>query len=150
MSQGQEHLKKAQAHVAKFEAECEPEHLREAYMALENVSLVEERDPRARDQLRTDCLSSWLYLLELLDRFLDPNFDPKDVPQRLVQPPPTRGDVVYPPGTDPALIDDPTARAQYERAITSNREKTIRYRLQIQLGRLQEQIPSQFLYIRSP
>jgi len=141
MTQGQEHLKKAQAHVAKFEAEREPERLREAYMALENVSLAEERDPRTRDQLRMDCLSLWLYLLELLDRFLDPNFDPKDVPQRLVQPPPTRGDVVYPPGADPALIDDPTARAQYERAITSNREKTIRYRLQIQLGRLQEQIP---------
>ena len=80
-------------------------------------------------------------MLELLDRFLDPNFDPKDVPQRLVQPPPTRGDVVYPPGADPALIDDPTARTQYERAITSNREKTIRYGLQIQLSRLQEQTP---------
>ena len=58
MSQVQEHLKKAQAHVAKFEAECEPEHLREAYMALKNVSLVEERDPPTRDQLRMDCLSS--------------------------------------------------------------------------------------------
>jgi len=58
MTQGQEHLKKAQAHVAKFEAEREPERLREAYMALENVSLVEERDPPTRDQLRMDCLSS--------------------------------------------------------------------------------------------
>jgi hypothetical protein len=141
MTQNQEYLKKADEHAKEFEAQLEPEHLREASMALDSVSLAQEHDPRTRAQVRTDCLSSWLHLLQLLDRFLDPNFDPNDVPQRLVQPPPTRGDVVYPPGADPALIDDPKARAEYEKAIAANREKAVRYRLQIQLGRLNERIP---------
>ncbi len=119
----------------------EPEHLREAYMALENVIPNQEPDAERRADVRTNCLSLWLHLLQILDRFVDPDFDIKDPPDTLVQPPPTSGGVLYPPGADPALIDDPKARAEYERAIIANRKKLQNYSLQVSLGRLNQQIP---------
>src|SRR5207253_830012 len=64
-----------------------------------------------------------------------------DVPTKLVQPPPTSEGVVYPPGADPDLIDDPKAREQYEKAIAANRAKIRNYRMQTYLGRLKEPIP---------
>jgi hypothetical protein len=141
MTENEKYLKEALAHVKEFEAELEPERLHEAYMALENVIWTQERDPKARAQSRADCLSLWLHLLHMLDRFLDPDFNPKDFPEKLVQPPPTSGGIVYPPGADPVLIDDPKARAGYEKAIAANRAKADHYRLQINLRRLDERIP---------
>ena len=141
MSENEKYLKEAHAHTKEFEAQLEPERLRESSMALENVILAHEHDPKSRAQLRTDCLSLWLHVLQFLDRFLDPNFDPADVPTKLVQPPRTLGGVVYPPGADPAKIDDPNARAEYEKAIAANRAKADRYRLQTGLRRLNESIP---------
>jgi hypothetical protein len=141
MTENQKYLVEALGHVAEFEAEQESELLREAYMALENVLLVQEHDPSTRAKLRAGCLSLWLNLLRLLDRYLDPDFNPEDVPVNLVQPPPTLEGVVYPPGADPALIDDPKARAAYEKAIAANRAKANHYRLQIGLRRLNERIP---------
>ncbi|MDD5033745.1 MAG: hypothetical protein PHE55_03225 [Methylococcaceae bacterium] len=133
-------LVETQTHIKEFEAEMEPERLREAYQALENVILLQESDPKSRAQLRTTTLSLWLRLIQLLERFSDPRFDVKDVPVLGVQPPPTPGGVVYPPGADPALIEDPVARAEYEKAITTNRAKTEQYRLQVHLHRLDEPI----------
>ncbi len=141
MQDNEKYLNAAQARAKEFEAEREPERLREAYMALENVILAQEHDPKTRGQLRTDSLSLWLHLLQLLDRFLDPNFNPEDVPEKLVQPPPTSGGIVLRPGADPALIDDPKVRAEYEKAIAANRAKADHYRLQINLRRLEERIP---------
>jgi hypothetical protein len=150
MTNNQEYLNEAQAHVNEFAAEPEPERLREAYQALENVSLVQEQDPIARTRLRADTLSSWLHLLQVLDRLIDPRFDPEDVPFNLVQPPPTSGGVVYPPGADPALINDPKARAEYEKAIAANRTNIERYGLQTHLCRLDERItPRAEAFIRT-
>jgi hypothetical protein len=140
MTRNRKYLDEAEAHVKEFETEREPERLREAYMALENVSLSEEQDRVARAELRESCLSSWLRLLEVQDRFLDPAFNPKDVPPRLIQPPPTSGGVVYPPGADPTLIDDPVARTKYEDAVAANRAKLENYRLQVHLHRLDERL----------
>jgi hypothetical protein len=140
MTNNQKHLDEAEADVKKFEAEREPERLREAYMALENVSLPEEPDPAARAELRKSSLSAWLRLLEVVDRFLDPTFDVNDVPNMLVQPPPTTAGVVYPPGADPALIDDPVARARYEKAVAANRAKLESFRVQVQLQRVNERL----------
>lgn len=140
MTENQKYLKEAHTHTKEFETQLEPELLRSAYMALENVILAQENDPKLRAQLRMDCLFLWLYLLQLLDRFLDPGFNPNDVPEKLVQPPPIPGGVVLRPGADPALIDDPKARAEYEKAIAANRAKAEQYRLQINLRRLDEQI----------
>lgn len=142
MKDNEKYLNEAQMQVKEFEAELEPEQLRKAYMALENVIVSHEQDPQIRAQLRTKVLSLWLHLIHLVDRFSDPGFNPTDVPTLGIQPPPTTGGIVYPPGADPALIDDPQARSEYEKAIATNRAKAERYRLQINLRRLDEQITS--------
>jgi hypothetical protein len=140
MTENQKYLEEARQRARAFEAEMEPERLREAYMALENVRVVEEHDPKLRAHVRSNSLSLWLHLLQLLDRSVDPGFNSQDVPTKLVQPPPTRGGVAYSPGADPALIDDPNARAEYEKAIAANRKKSENYRLQVHLRPLNERI----------
>ncbi len=140
MTENQKYLDDARGRIREFEAGLEPERLREAYMALENVSLAKEHVSKTRARLRTDSLSLWLGLLQILDHHLDPNFNPEDGPEELVQPPRTSDGVVYPPGADPALIRDPRARAEYEKAIAANRAKVENYRLQIHLRRLDERI----------
>ena len=140
MTNNPEYLNQARKHLQEFETAHDAQQLREAYMAIENVVLVEEHDPQIRNRLRKDTLTVWLRLLRVLDQFVDPDFDPNDEPEDLVQPPPTTGGVIYPPGADPALIDDPKARAEYEAAIAKNRKKIEDYNLQLQLSRLSERI----------
>src|SRR5258706_9521778 len=91
MMENEKYLKEAHAHAKEFEAQPDPEGLSSACMALDNVVLVQEPDPKIRGRLRKEALVSWLHLLELMDRFLDPNFDPKDVPEKLFHPPPVQG-----------------------------------------------------------
>lgn len=141
MTENEKYIKEAKKLVKEFETESEPERLREAYMSLENVVLEQEYDAKVRRRLRRECLTLWLEMVRILDQRLDPNFDPEDVPENLVQPPPTSKGVVYPPGADPALIDDPKAREEYEKAVAANNAKIKNYRLQTQLTRLNEQIP---------
>src|SRR5260370_12981561 len=93
MTDNQKYLNEAQTRATEFETELEPERLRESSMALENVVLAKEHDTKTRTQFRANCLSMWLHLLQILDQFLDPNFNPKDVPENLVQPPPIPGGV---------------------------------------------------------
>ena len=150
MNENQKYMKEAREHAKGFEDKLDPELLKQAYLALENVLLLEEDDPKIRGQLRTDSLYLWLRLIHLLDHSLDPDFKPDDVPERAVQPPPTSKGVVYPPGADPALIDDPKARAQYEKDIAANQAKTTHYGLQTKLRRLDERItPSAEEFIRN-
>jgi hypothetical protein len=141
MTENQNYLKEARRQIVEFESHAESEKLTAAYTSLENVVLAQEDDPKKRAQLRADCLSTWLHLLQLLDRSLDPAFDPKDVPEKLVQPPPSPDGSVLRPGANPALIQDPKARAEYEIAIAANRQKAQNYRLQIGLRRLNERLP---------
>ncbi len=140
MTENQKYLKEAQVHAQNFEQKLEPELLKQAYCALENVLLLEEDDLQSRGQLRKDSLYLWLCLIKLLDRYLDPDFDPDDVPELNVQPPPTTGGAVLRPGADPALIDDPATRAQYEKEIAANEAKTTNYAFQTKLRRLDERI----------
>lgn len=140
MNENQKYLKEAQEQAKQFEDNPEPELLKQAYLALENVLLLEEDEPKTRNQLRSDSLYLWLHLILLLDRFLDPNFNPENVPELAVQPPPTSQGVVYPPGADPSLLDDPKARAEYKKAIADNEAKIAHYTLQTKLRRLDERI----------
>lgn len=140
MTENEKHLQEAEVYMRKFESEMEPERLREAYDALVDINLAQEHDPKDRVRIRSRSLSLWLFLIQTIDRFWDPNFDPNDVPETLVQPPATAGGIVYPPGADPAVIEDPKARAQYEQEITANRAKADRYRLQVELRRINERI----------
>lgn len=140
MPDNQASLRKAHTRIQEFEAKPEAERLREASLALSDVNLLQEQDVRIRSQVREDCLWGWLRLVDLVDRSIDPKFDPKDLPETTVQPPPTSKGVVYPPGADPALIDDPGARAEYEKARNAGRIKAERYRLQTELRRVSERI----------
>jgi hypothetical protein len=140
MNENQKYLNEARELAKQFEDNPEPELLKQAYLALENVLVLEEDEPKIRNQLRTDSLYLWLHLIQLLDRLLDPDFNPDDVPESAVQPPPTSQGIVYPPGADPALLDDPKARAEYKKAIADNEAKTAHYNLQTKLRRLDERI----------
>ena len=143
-------LDEAQARIGEFEVTLEPERLREADVALQNVVLAQESDVLTRHRLRTRGLQLWLRLVATIDHFVDPNFNADDVPEDLVQPPPTSGGIVHPPGADPALIPDPQSRRMYEMAVKANRRKIETYGLQLQLSRLNERIQSQVeAFIRS-
>jgi hypothetical protein len=143
MMANQNYLEEAQSNANAFEESHEPERLRAAYLALENVILGQEKgDPGPRAHLRMECLRLWLHLLDLLDRSLDPNFEVGDVPVKIVEPPAVPGDIVLRPGADPAKIADPKARAEYESAIAANRVKANNYREQIGLRRLNEHLPT--------
>lgn len=141
MTDNEKHLKEASELIRAFEKEKEPERLREASMELEDVNLRREHNAKIRHKLRSDCLELWLTILQTIDKNLDSSFDPKDVPQMSVMPPPIRGDIQLPPGAAPSLIDDPKAREEYEKAIKENRAKQENYPLQTQLRELNEVIP---------
>jgi len=150
MTSNEQYLDEAQLHINEFEAKPETERLREAYMALENINLAQETNPESRVKLRANVLSLWLRLLQILDRFLDPDFKPNDVPEKFVEPPQVPGGVVLRPGADPALIADPQVRNAYEQAIVDHRTKTEQYRMQIYLRRLDGQImPRAETFIRN-
>ena len=140
MRDNEKYLKEAQAQMSEFEAYLDPERLRDACMALDNVILAKE-DAATRSPLRRNSLLLWLKLLNLLDGYLDPKFNVDDVPVSAVQPPPTSTGISFPPGVDPALIDDPKARAAYKEAIAANLAKMAAYRLQAGLHRMNERIP---------
>lgn len=140
MADNQKLLNQAGAYIKKFEAKPEPTDLQEAYMALENIILSDESDIKSRNHIRATTLSSWLHMLALLDRLLDPDFSAQDIPEKKIQPPPTSAGVIYPPGADPALIDDPKTRSEYEKAIAKNLTNSEQYRRQVHLRRLDERI----------
>jgi len=156
LTQNQIFLQEAQAKTSAFEYELEAQRLREASLCLERISLAREVMPEDRAIMRKAVLIGWLKILALLDKHLDPDFDPEDVPATTVQPPRTAKGVQYPPGAAPALIDDPKLRAEYEKAIAAERAKADHYRLQTHLRRINERTPPRadaFIiknYTRSP
>lgn len=140
MDDNRKYLDEARVSIGKFESEKEPERLREAYLALENVNPAKERKRKMREIIRAECLNTWLTLIQAMDNYLDPAFNPDQEIQLLIQPPPTSKGVIYPPGADPELIDDPVARAEYKKAIEENQGKIFAYRMQTYLLRLEQQI----------
>src|SRR5207249_773964 len=76
MIENEKYLNEAHTRAKEFETQLEPERLREAYIALDNIVLEREHDSRSRIQLRKKCLSLWLHLIQLLDHSLDSDFNP--------------------------------------------------------------------------
>lgn len=73
-----------------------------------------------------------------LDRDVDPQWDPKDVPVKGATPPLIQG-IVYSSGeTDPSTIPDPAVRTEYERALKTNKDYEKAYGVQFQLRRIDE------------
>ena len=141
MNDNEKHLKAAADLIKAFEKENEPERLREASMQLEDVNLRVEYVANKRKKVRAECLMFWLVILRTIDRNMDESFDPEKVPEMSVMPPKTKAGVQYPPGADPALIDDPQAREEYEKAVKENRANQEKYLLQTEFRELNEHIP---------
>jgi hypothetical protein len=130
---------RAAAQLAEFEEKKEPLRLQEAADLLEGIDLAKEADAMKRLVLRRETLETWLALVALIDKNLDPNFNPQDVPSVSVIPPRV-GNVAYPPGADPKLIGDPQARQQYEAALKKNKEHAEQYRIQTWLRRFDQSL----------
>lgn len=105
-----------------------------AVTALEGATLTATVPPKDE---RAEKLRLWILALTIIESNLDPSFNPDDLPETAVMPPPVDG-VQYPPGADPALITDPAARAKYEKAIRAGIDKTNHYNLQVRLRRMDE------------
>jgi hypothetical protein len=127
--------KKLTESLAAFEKEKEPERMLEALEAIESeaatVSTVDRGQPRHK------VVELWTKFFATLDKHIDPAWDPKDVPEKNLVPPPSAG-VQFPSGVDPAALTDPAARAEYEKRLEANRTKAANYRIQLRLQRLDE------------
>jgi hypothetical protein len=134
-----ENTARAAAQLAEFEQKKEPLCLQAASDLLEGIDLAKETDAMKRLVLRRETLETWLALVALIDKNLDPNFNPKDLPSVSVIPP-RSGNVALPPGADPKLISDPQARQQYEAALKKNKEHAESYRVQTWLRRFDQSI----------
>lgn len=99
--------------------------------------LAEEEDVRSgtTKEHRKNVLRTWLEGLAVIDRLLDPNFDPENVPQINVMPPLGTG---LSSGASPDAIRDPTLRREYKRAIELNAQKSEHYHGQKALRDLDE------------
>jgi len=142
MTDNEKRLMEASALIKAFEEEQEPERLREAALELEDVNLRNVHNAQIRHKQRSDCLELWLTILQTIDKHMDSSFNPEDVPQMSVMPPQTKSGIQYPPGAAPAVVDDPQARQDYEKAIKANQEKQQSYLMQTQLHDLNEQLTS--------
>lgn len=117
-----------------FENEQEPALLQEA---LETIEAAEQDAPAGDEVARKRGIARWLLFFATLDRNIDPQWDPEEVPVTGVIPPPSYG-VVYSPGVDPSVIADPAARAKYEQALKAIKDYAEWYRVQLLLRRIDE------------
>jgi hypothetical protein len=123
---------------AAFEKNHEPALLQDA---LETIEAAELDTLSGCEAARRRKLSRWLLFFAALDRNIDPQWDPKEVPVIGVIPPPSHG-VVYSPGVDPSMIFDPAARIQYEKALKTSTDQAAQYRVQHTLRRIDERAMS--------
>jgi len=77
-----------------------------------------------------DKLSLLFAIFGALDVEIAPDFDPNEVPELTVEPPPESG---LPAGVAPASIKDPKVRKVYEDSLAANSLKNQRYRYQYAL-----------------
>ncbi len=127
----------AVAAITEFEESKEAEALERAANILAGVNIRDAKDLAGRRELRRGALHGWIALLNAIDKYLDPDFDPDDVPALSLEPTQVLGHR-YPPGADPEAIADLAARHAYETAIETNSEKAQAYNLQVKLRRLDE------------
>lgn len=103
-----------------------------------NASVKQASDERHR--IRAEKLKLWFVILNHIDAKLAPDFDPENVPELSVTPPPETG---LPAGVDPGSITNPRLKAKYEEAIKANQKKAEDYRLQKYLRRHEHDIEEQ-------
>src|SRR5580704_3388176 len=88
-------VEKAAAEIAAFEKNRATEHLQSAMHTLEDVNFS-AFDSTQRRKARNQLAKTWLSLLSVIDRSLDPAFDPAASPERGVIPPPSGGEQLPP------------------------------------------------------
>lgn len=132
-----EHIKVAQQRLEEFKRTRSVESLSNAVHALEGIEKTEPSQAPPLD-VRSRGALAWITVFRHIDQYLDPNFDPNDVPSINVVPPATSKGVKYPSGVDPSAISDPKARAKYSDLLKENRAKSEQYSFQHQLRRVNE------------
>ena len=121
---------------AEFEKKQDPTFI---YEALDSIEAAESKMPPGDTDARKQALSRRLDFFAALDRNIDPNWDPKNVPPQGVAPPPSSQGIVYGSGeVDPASISDPQERAKYIQALKENKTEIQRYSVQFELRRIDE------------
>jgi hypothetical protein len=114
-------------------------------VALANLAAVKVAAVRGAE--RDKMTQAWFALFHALDSVKDPGFDPGDLPQLDLVPPPDRG-VIYPAGVDPRAISDPIARAKYQKSLSANRAKAVRFAAAYPLVDLDTRAKAEFLFYR--
>jgi len=107
--------------LAAFEKTKNPDPMIEAFDIVESFDVNTEHD---RVAARREGMTCWMHFFNAVDQAIDPTWDPKDLPELSVTPPPSNG-VTFFSGVDPKSLTDPVARAEYERAIQKNRDKVL-------------------------
>jgi hypothetical protein len=122
----------------------ETKSLAAAEKAIQEADAIDAKagdDDASRKRLRSAKLSSWLAILNDIDRFKDARFNPNDVPAATVAPPVVAG-VALDSGMDPKGIKNAEARRAYEEAIAANQRKAEQYKVQTRLRALDERVVS--------
>jgi hypothetical protein len=128
-----EHIRVAQQRLEEFERTHSLETLNHAVQALEGIEQTEPLQTPP-PEVRSRGTLAWVTLFRHIDQYLDPNFDPSDVPSVNVIPPATSKGVKYPSGVDPNAIPDSKARTKYIELLNQNRAKLEHYNFQHRLG----------------
>ncbi|KIO49067.1 hypothetical protein [Nitrosospira sp. NpAV] len=118
-----------------FEIEQDPALVHESLDMIEAA----ERDVSIGDiTARKQALAQRLRFFAVLDRNIDPMWNPEDKPVKGAAPPRSHGAVYGSGEVDPATIADPAMRAEYERALQASKDYGRRYDVQFQLRRIDE------------
>lgn len=127
--------KKVAEKLAAFETEQDPTLVHESLDMIEAAERgVSTGDITARKQ----ALAQRLHFFAVLDRNIDPMWNPEDKPVKGAAPPLSHGAVYGSGEVDPATIADPAVRAEYERALQASKDYGKRYDVQFQLRRVDE------------
>jgi hypothetical protein len=132
-----EHIQVAQKRLEEFERTHSLEALSNAVQALEGIEKTEPSQAPPLE-VRSRGALAWITLFRHIDQYLDPNFDPNDLPSVNVIPPATSRGVRYPSGVDPSAISDAKARTKYSELLNQNRAKLEQYNYQHHLRRVNE------------
>jgi hypothetical protein len=140
MGTNEQIIKDVTALAEQFDEKPDAELLRNAYQKLEGVRLHTEIRLENKLRMRAATSALWIRMLNRIDTYLPADFDPENAPGMQPTLPPAKSGQSYPPGTDPQTIRDPQDRSAYIKAITDHRNSQERYRLQMHLYRLNEQL----------
>ena len=114
--------------------------LRKAGEQLERVDPFAPSNTEQRADVRLQTLNVWLLILLRVDAAKDPRFDPNDPPPSKLAPRSVAGQPPYLPGIDPKQIRDPQVRADYEKAIAENKQKSDRWQGQWDLNAIDMEV----------